>query len=82
MRWKQAEKEALERRRERVRRGGKAMTSANVDAVVATCDGSDCGWHMGILLQKLGAVKLCVGAGRLDDERLLVEVEYLMCRIM
>jgi hypothetical protein len=81
MRWKQAEKETLEKRRERVRRGGKVMTSANVDAVVTTCDGSDCGWDMRILLQKLGAVKLCVGAGRFDDERLLVEVEYLMCRI-
>ncbi len=57
------------------------MTSANVDAVVTTCDGSNCGWDMGILRQKLGAVELCVGAGRFDDQRLLVEVEHLMCCI-
>jgi predicted phosphoribosyltransferase len=81
MRWKQAEKETLERRREGVRRGRKVMRSTNVDAVVTTCDGSGCGWDMGKLLQKLGAVKLCVGAGRFDDKRLLVEVEHLMCSI-
>ncbi len=54
------------------------MTSASVDAGVATCDGGYSVWDMGISLKQLGTVKLCVGARGLDDERLLVEVEYLM----